>query len=56
LNARLGYVIAADERLGESCTDARSLASSAGGSVPTPVETGSVSVYASVTLEIELIP
>jgi uncharacterized protein YggE len=56
LGARLGYVIAADEggSVRVVATDARALGAS--GTAPTPVETGTVSVYASVTLEIELIP
>jgi hypothetical protein len=57
LNARLGYVIAADEggAVQVANTDVRAVAT-AGGSTPTPVETGMVEVSATVTLEIELLP
>ena len=58
LNARLGYVIAADEGAAARrvLADTRTVNAAAGGTVPTPVETGMVDVYATVTLEIELIP
>jgi uncharacterized protein YggE len=57
LGARLGYVIAAAEGGAVRIVnvDTRALAAS-GGATPTPVETGMVDVYATVTLEIELIP
>jgi hypothetical protein len=57
LTARLGYVIAAAEggAVRTVNVDTRTLASGAG-ATPTPVETGMVDVYATVTLEIELIP
>lgn len=57
LGARLGYVIAAAEggTVRTVNLDTRALAA-AGGATPTPVETGMVDVYATVTLEIELIP
>jgi len=58
LGARLGYVIAAAEggAVRTVTNDNRALAASGGGATPTPVETGMVEVYATVTLEIELIP
>jgi hypothetical protein len=58
LSARLGYVIAAAEggAIRVVNTDIRALGAAAGGSTPTPVETGMVDVYATVTLEVELIP
>jgi hypothetical protein len=58
LAARLGHVIAAAEggAVRTLNADNRALAASGGGATPTPVETGMVEVYATVTLEIELIP
>ncbi len=56
LNGRLGYVIAAEEGGAVRILADSRVLGAAGGSTPTPIESGTVDVSATVTLEIELIP